>query len=120
MGTNAQDATRCESNIQAGHLLGSPASNECNHLPASAQVGDPVRVRGLIGRAELNGRQGQLHEYVVDEDRWKVVMEDGSGLSLRALNLELVPACEVAGSTSSVPSSPADSTMKNSGAELVQ
>jgi len=46
-----------------------------------------VRVAGLQSRPELNGKQGSLHEFDQEQRRWKVVMDDGSGLALRAGNL---------------------------------
>jgi len=39
----------------------------------------------------LNGQQGSLVEWVEEEGRWKVRLDDGSGKMLRPLNLETVP-----------------------------
>ncbi|CAE8635335.1 unnamed protein product [Polarella glacialis] len=61
--------------------------------PASASslqlaAGMRIRVIGLSSRPELNGREGTLLELDESIDRWNVAMDDGSGLSLRPVNLE--------------------------------
>ena len=47
-----------------------------------------VQVVDLKQRPELNGKQGALHEYEDNNGRWQVIMDDGSGLSLRETNLQ--------------------------------
>jgi len=59
---------------------------------ADLQAGFCVLIRGLTARPDLNGRQGKLFEFDSDQGRWNVVMEDGSGLSLRPSNLDRVYA----------------------------
>merc|ERR1719399_1120828 len=63
---------------------------------AATSVGDGglrpgmrVCIQGLQARPELNGLQGELSEYVTAEERWRVVMDDGSGKCLKAANLSL-------------------------------
>jgi len=55
------------------------------------EAGARVLVQGLKSRPEVNGLYGYLHEFNADAGRWEVVMEDGSGLSLRPANLILSP-----------------------------
>jgi len=49
-----------------------------------------VRIVGLTSRPDLNGQEGKLLELDDEDGRWRVVMRDGSGLSLRPTSLELV------------------------------
>lgn len=57
-----------------------------------------VRIVNLKARSDLNGKEGELREYVEDEERWKVWMEDGFGKMLRPGNLEILPPLQNAGS----------------------
>jgi len=50
-----------------------------------------VKVRGLRARPELNGKEGSLLDFDAQEGRWRVVMDDGTGLRLQPQNLECGP-----------------------------
>merc|ERR1719453_1874159 len=51
-------------------------------------TGMRVRIVNLKGRCELNGKEGELREWVDAEERWKVWLQDGYGKKLRAENLQ--------------------------------
>ncbi|CAE8656835.1 unnamed protein product [Polarella glacialis] len=77
-------------------LVGSflPAAEFANLTPAGPAVapGSRVRVGGLQLRPDLNGCIGTAVEWDVAEGRWKVRMDDGSGMMFKSDNLELVNA----------------------------
>ncbi|CAE8596229.1 unnamed protein product, partial [Polarella glacialis] len=77
-------------------LVGSflPAAEYANLTPAGPAVapGSRVRVGGLQLRPDLNGCIGTAVEWDVAEGRWKVRMDDGSGMMFKSDNLELVNA----------------------------
>eukprot|EP00747_Dinoflagellata_sp_TGD_P029849 gnl/TRDRNA2_/TRDRNA2_134221_c2_seq1.p1 gnl/TRDRNA2_/TRDRNA2_134221_c2~~gnl/TRDRNA2_/TRDRNA2_134221_c2_seq1.p1 ORF type:complete len:263 (+),score=47.53 gnl/TRDRNA2_/TRDRNA2_134221_c2_seq1:108-896(+) len=57
-----------------------------------------VKVKGLDSRPEQNGHRGTLLDFDASEGRWRVVMDDGLGLSLRPVNLaadDLGPECRI-------------------------
>lgn len=60
------------------------------HITPTLQAGMQVQVAGLASRPELNGRVGSILEFDDTTGRWNVVMTDGSGLSLRPGNLQLL------------------------------
>lgn len=46
-------------------------------------VGDRVRLEGLIRHVAANGKSGQLHAYRADDQRWKVLVDDGQVFMLQ-------------------------------------
>jgi hypothetical protein len=47
-----------------------------------------VRLTGLSGAAHLNGRQGVIRDqHPVNHERWKVRLDDGTHVSVKAVNL---------------------------------
>jgi len=62
-----------------------------------------VRLFGLSGKPELNGRVGKALRFLNDKDRWQVRLEGeakDSSLLLKALNLQVVlPYCDVLAQT---------------------
>jgi len=60
---------------------GEPASHRFNPQ-------DRVRVVGLQTQAALNGCLGTIVEWEADQERWKVVLDDGSGKLFRPSNVE--------------------------------
>jgi hypothetical protein len=59
---------------------------------AKLSAGQAVRVVGLIGRPDLNGKKGTTVTYLAEEGRWKVIMDDGTGKVFSANNLEIARA----------------------------
>lgn len=49
-------------------------------------------MHNLVTRADLNGSTGRIVEFDASEGRWRVLMDDGSGLLLRPSNIRQ-PAC---------------------------
>ena len=45
-------------------------------------AGMQVQLRGLTGKAELNGRTGALIKFDVDGDRWQVDLGSAAGIKL--------------------------------------
>uniref|UniRef100_A0A6T1ECE3 Uncharacterized protein n=1 Tax=Alexandrium monilatum TaxID=311494 RepID=A0A6T1ECE3_9DINO len=95
-GLDGAGAEPADDNATAQH----PSSRE---VPASAagldpllQAGSWVHVKGLTGRPELNGQSGSLLEFDVFEGRWRVMLDSGSGFSLRPANLEPARPCAAA------------------------
>ena len=107
----------CLERVDSPHV---PSADEQSQAPLQQHVassgsdfkaGDRVRVVGLSGRAELNGRRGYLHVFDSAQGRWNVVLDDDPGLkgvSLRPSKLErdLGSSCTAVGSASSKPSLP--------------
>ena len=58
---------------------------------AAALVGQTVRVVGLAGRPELNGRVGVVRRFVAARGRLAVEVEGEATLALRAENVEVAP-----------------------------
>lgn len=56
----------------------------------SAALGTRVRVCNLLARRDLNGSCGYLDGWDGEQDRWRVVLEDGSGNMFRPGNLSLL------------------------------
>mmetsp|Transcript_106034 Transcript_106034/g.204052 ORF Transcript_106034/g.204052 Transcript_106034/m.204052 type:complete len:390 (-) Transcript_106034:78-1247(-) len=53
--------------------------------------GTVVRIRGLIGRAEMNGQLGEIVQWSEKKQRWQVEMDNGDGKKLfKTENLEIV------------------------------
>jgi len=52
-----------------------------------------VELRGLIGSPELNGFRGLLQAWDSQDERWKVLLEDGIGKMLKPSNLVAVENC---------------------------
>jgi len=85
-------------------FLSNPASPSVSSTaPATSgpadgiEPGMRVRVKGLQARPDLNGCLGSVVEWDAGEGRWKVLMDDGSGLMLRASNLEVTLAASSTG-----------------------
>eukprot|EP00746_Dinoflagellata_sp_MGD_P139296 gnl/MRDRNA2_/MRDRNA2_72776_c0_seq1.p1 gnl/MRDRNA2_/MRDRNA2_72776_c0~~gnl/MRDRNA2_/MRDRNA2_72776_c0_seq1.p1 ORF type:complete len:898 (+),score=169.74 gnl/MRDRNA2_/MRDRNA2_72776_c0_seq1:368-2695(+) len=60
------------------------ASDEVSPL----RQGMRVRIKGLQTRQDLNGQEGQISEYDHSHGRWQVRLDAGSGMLLKAANLE--------------------------------
>ena len=67
------------------------AKEETDEAAAAALVGQTVRVVGLAGRPELNGRVGVVRRFVAARGRLAVEVEGEATLALRAENVEVAP-----------------------------
>jgi len=63
-----------------------------------------VEVHNLVSRADLNGCTGRVVHFDASEGRWRVLMDDGSGLLLRPSNIKQAACAEpaVAGSSTAL------------------
>ncbi|CAK0888950.1 unnamed protein product, partial [Prorocentrum cordatum] len=66
----------------------------CEQGTRELSIGRRVRVTGLRSEAHLNGQLGTAIAWASAEERWKVVLDDGSGKLLRPANLEAVEAAQ--------------------------
>lgn len=55
---------------------------------AVLQVGCEVRVQGLQRAPELNGASGTCQQWLADQDRWQVQLQDGTTKNVKAENLQ--------------------------------
>lgn len=88
------------SNSSPNMTFASVAGNrQCREI---LEPGCQVRVTGLKSRPELNGHQGSILSLHESSERWNIMTTDGSGLSLRSENLEVLPgeACLPSSSSS--------------------
>jgi len=94
--TGAEDAVRTQGSGQltsallpicSSHL---GRSNSHNFFP-----GARVRVFGLRDQFHFNGKVGVLVAWDRSQERWRVMMDDGSGILLRPANLELLGESEL-------------------------
>lgn len=51
-------------------------------------AGSRIRVHSIQARPELNGQRGSLVSFDPQEERWRVLLDDGARILLRAVNLE--------------------------------
>lgn len=51
-------------------------------------AGSRIRVHSIQARPELNGQRGSLVSFDPQEERWRVLLDDGARILLRAANLE--------------------------------
>jgi len=76
--------------LRPAHLRPEPPPPRRGHgTTAGFRCGCRVRIRGLTSRPELNGSRGTLEEFVAEEGRWKLTLDDSQRLMLKAKNLQL-------------------------------
>eukprot|EP00971_Amphidinium_carterae_P172168 3413573-Amphidinium_carterae.1 len=73
---------------------GAASSHELVGHTASADIRKGVRVKvvGLKAQSHLNGQLGTVEEWVPEESRWKVMLDDNASKMLRLANLEVSTA----------------------------
>jgi len=87
----------CSMEPEEAGLADQKGSLEAAHQSMSIPVlaaGKLVRIQGLTARPELNGKQGQLIKFDVEQDRWRVVVDGSTGLLLREANLNADVPCD--------------------------
>jgi len=75
-------------------LHGDDSLQECEAAPVGNLVDlvpdARVRICGLVARGDLNGQEGSLVDFDENDERWRIIMDDGSGKLMRPQNLERI------------------------------